>query len=261
MFLTSYLINFLNFNTYTNKNLLNKNLSFKLKFFLFKFFQNINKKEIYLYFHIFKINFIYSNFLCLFFISKIKLLSPNSNYLKTTNSNIHYFYSKILTNSNNLFQFSYNLLHNSIFFLNKNINSLPKFSFFIKFSISDFFKYLNNNSLNFLNILFLRKNKVFNKGRYSRNRQYYRTGVYWCLYVNIIAVVGIYFWFYRFNMNFGYLWWVLYFFIFSLFFSRSYSLNVFGIKNTFKQIYISFIWFFNLIYSFFTFSIFFKIFK
>ncbi len=28
------------------------------------------------------------------------------------------------------------------------------------------------------NILFLRKNKVFNKGRYSRNRQTYRTGVY-----------------------------------------------------------------------------------
>jgi hypothetical protein len=27
-------------------------------------------------------------------------------------------------------------------------------------------------------VLFLRKNKIFNKGRYSRNRQLYRTGVY-----------------------------------------------------------------------------------
>jgi hypothetical protein len=27
---------------------------------------------------------------------------------------------------------------------------------------------------------FLRKSKLFNKGRYSRNRQTYRTGAYWC---------------------------------------------------------------------------------
>jgi hypothetical protein len=83
----------------------------------------------------------------------------------------------------------------------------------VKFSPSNFIKYINSLNLNKYNILYLRKAKVFNKGRYSRNRQYYRTGVYWCLYVNIIAVVGIYFWFYRFTMNFGYLWWLLYLFI------------------------------------------------
>ena len=37
---------------------------------------------------------------------------------------------------------------------------------------------LNINTKKLTNILFLRKNKVFNKGRYSRNRQFYRTGVY-----------------------------------------------------------------------------------
>jgi hypothetical protein len=101
-----------------------------------------------------------------------------------------------------------------------------------------------------MNILFLRKNKVFNKGRYSRNRQYYRTGVYWCLYINIIAVIGIYFWFYRFNMNFGYLWWLLYAFICSFAFSRAMSYNLINIKNLFFQILNSFTWFFNIIFSF-----------
>lgn len=42
---------------------------------------------------------------------------------------------------------------------------------------SSFTKFLSNDSKK-LELLFLRKNKVFNKGRYSRNRQIYRTGVY-----------------------------------------------------------------------------------
>jgi hypothetical protein len=40
---------------------------------------------------------------------------------------------------------------------------------------------------------FLRKELIFSKGRYSRNRQVYRTGVYWCLYINILAVVALYY--------------------------------------------------------------------
>jgi hypothetical protein len=39
-----------------------------------------------------------------------------------------------------------------------------------------------------LTCLYLRKTKFFNKGRYSRNRQIYRTGVYLCFYINIIAI-------------------------------------------------------------------------
>jgi hypothetical protein len=34
--------------------------------------------------------------------------------------------------------------------------------------------------------------------------------VYWCLYVNVIALFGLYFLFYRFTFNFGYLWWLFY---------------------------------------------------
>lgn len=53
-------------------------------------------------------------------------------------------------------------------------------------------------------IFFLRKQKCFNKGRYSRNRQLYRTGVYWCLYLNIAALLGLNFLFYKFTINFSY---------------------------------------------------------
>lgn len=81
---------------------------------------------------------------------------------------------------------------------------------------------------------FIRKNKIFNKGRFSRNRQLYRTGVYWSLWVNILAVYGLFFLFYRFSFNFGYLWWFFGFFFLSFIFSRAvqhkfYSINV--IKN------------------------------
>jgi hypothetical protein len=52
--------------------------------------------------------------------------------------------------------------------------------------------------------LVLRKTKSFNKSRYSRNRQYYRTGVYWCLWLNIILVFALYYAFYRYTLKFGY---------------------------------------------------------
>ena len=50
------------------------------------------------------------------------------------------------------------------------------------FSISGFYeRLLKPRIFEFLTIFFLRKVKIFNKGRYSRNRQNYRTGVYLCL--------------------------------------------------------------------------------
>jgi len=121
--------------------------------------------------------------------------------------------------------FVYNLSNNKHLYLNvvfnnsilNNLKNLYK----ISFSASNVVKYISDLSVNSSVILYLRKNKVFNKSRYSRNRQTYRTGAYWCLYINIIAVVAFYFWFYKFTMNFGYLWWLLYSFILSIFFSRA----------------------------------------
>ena len=53
---------------------------------------------------------------------------------------------------------------------------------------------------------FIRKNKSFNKGRFSRNRQVYRTGVYFCFYINILAFYALWYYFYKFKLKFTYLW-------------------------------------------------------
>lgn len=108
-------------------------------------------------------------------------------------------------------------------FLNHNFVMFP-----IKFKPSNILFFLSQSTFKKLNINFIRKSKVFNKGRYSRNRQYYRTGVYWCLYINIVLVVGLYFWFYRFLINFGYLWWLLFAFILSFVFPKFFGIYKMG---------------------------------
>lgn len=62
----------------------------------------------------------------------------------------------------------------------------------------------NFNKTNNINYL-LRKTKSFNKSRYSRNRQYYRTGVFLCLWANIILVLGAYYVTFRLTFRFGYI--------------------------------------------------------
>lgn len=59
------------------------------------------------------------------------------------------------------------------------------------------------NKITTINYL-LRKTKSFNKSRYSRNRQYYRTGVYMCLWFNIIFVLGGYYFMFRLTLKFSY---------------------------------------------------------
>ena len=76
--------------------------------------------------------------------------------------------------------------------------------------------------------LILRKTKSFNKSRYSRNRQYYRTGVYWCLWLNIILVFALYYVFYKYTFKFSYIFifYVISSILFLLaFFSKNYSLG------------------------------------
>lgn|ERR1739848_282207 len=63
-------------------------------------------------------------------------------------------------------------LKKNFFYLNKKSN------IFINFSNTIINKYLNLFIINSYIVMFLRKSKIFNKGRYSRNRQFYRTGVY-----------------------------------------------------------------------------------
>lgn len=145
-------------------------------------------------FFVIKNNFYYKNIIN-FFLSKKINVKDNNNTLILNNLNFNYNSSNNLTNfffsdnthriaNNNInliksyfnFDFFQKQLVSYLNFFNKKINLNS--NYFIKFSVSDFFKNLNGLTLNYMNVLFLRKNKVFNKGRYSRNRQYYRTGVY-----------------------------------------------------------------------------------
>lgn len=64
---------------------------------------------------------------------------------------------------------------------------------------------------------FLRANSIYNKSRYSRNRQTYRTGVYWCMWLTVLSVVGLYYYMYVFLIKFTYVWYLFYAFVASFF--------------------------------------------
>lgn len=129
---------------------------------------------------------------------------------------------------------------NSVFF--KKLKKV----YCIRFSESSINKFLLLPELKKYNFYFLRKNRIFNKSRYSRNRQLYRTGVYWCLWLNIMIVYGLYFFFYRFVFTFNYMWWFFCFFIFSLIFGRVVQSRLYNISNLFGELvnFISWLGFF-----------------
>jgi hypothetical protein len=122
------------------------------------------------------------------------------NKLYENHFNVQPVKSKISNNLIPIYHFIKNKFKKNINIVLSNRN--------IKFNSTTIVKNINDRTQ--YTLYFLRKNKSFNKGRYSRNRQNYRTGVYWCLYINIIALFGLYFYFYRFTFNFGYFWWLFY---------------------------------------------------
>ena len=83
------------------------------------------------------------------------------------------------------------------FFLNTIKGGSIKLSFKvgskIKLQNSSIIKKLSPNNIEKLETMFLRKNRVYNKGRYSRCRQNYRTGVYLCMYLSVISIFGLYY--------------------------------------------------------------------
>lgn len=103
-------------------------------------------------------------------VNSARVITPNKLYLHI---------------SNKFYNFTYAVYNNIIYYSNNFVRICTK----TKHSV-----------------LFIRKQKCFNKGRYSRNRQLYRTGVYWCLYINIIALVGLNYLFYKFTINFMFYW-------------------------------------------------------
>ena len=110
-------------------------------------------------------------------------------------------------------------------------------NYVVNYSGTSLGKYINDSSLNNMSVYFLRKNRMFNKGRYSRNRQNYRTGVYWCLYINIMVLFGLHFYFYRFTFNFGYMWWLLFSLIASFFVPRALKFRLYN-PRVFLQVFL-----------------------
>lgn len=145
-------------------------------------------------------------------------------------------YKKILKRFNikNIFYFfNFNKFKNFKIKIAKNLN----LEFYkIRFKETSLTKFLNLTSFNNLSIMYLRKNRVFNKSRYSRNRQLYRTGVYWCIWLNIVLVYGLYFIFYRFSFNFGYIWWGLFILLYSTIFSRVLKYNFYNVYYVYKEL-------------------------
>ncbi len=120
-----------------------------------------------------------------------------------------------------------------------------------KLSSSSLHKLFNLNSVTNLEFQYLRKNKVYNKGRYSRCRQNYRTGVYMCMYLSVVSIFGLYYWFYKFSFNFTYLWWLFIAFVGSFFLPKIIKYRLYEPTTIVTKIFDFFKWFFLVLKSLF----------
>jgi hypothetical protein len=120
-----------------------------------------------------------------------------------------------------------------------------------KFSSTSINKFLNVSQLDNFEFQFLRKNKVYNKGRYSRCRQNYRTGVYMCMYLSVCSIFGLYYWFYKFTFNFSYLWWFFIAFFGSFLFPKIVKYRLYEPTTLVNKFFDFFKWIFSLVRSLF----------
>lgn len=228
--------------------------SLKLIFFFFYLYSINNKKLIIYNLNVFSDWYKYNfnlNFVKNIEIKKVKL---NLSQLKIK-------FSKY----NKLFLKNFKQNYKNIYFLklfakdlkmriNKDWKTLLNKHYFVKFSDSSISKYISINSIKLYKFNYIRKNRIFNKSRYSRNRQLYRTGVYWCLWLNVLVVYGLFFVFYRFTFNFGYFWWGILVLFYSTIFSRvlKYNFyNIFFLVSEFKNLILWYGYIFkNIINSF-----------
>lgn len=183
-----------------------------------------------------------------------KFIFPQLN-LNELHNFFNFKINKVVTN----FYYNADIRKINLIQLNSNFFNRLTLLLPINFSESSTNKFIDLNNLKNYCFFFLRKNKIFNKGRYSRNRQLYRTGFYWCLYFNVICVYGLYFLFYRVTFNFGYIWLFLIVLFGSFIFSRMLKYNFFNINFVIAELSKSFVWFSFLLNNFI--NLFFKKFE
>lgn len=219
----------------------------KLKFNTFKgastFFNNL--KHNYYYFNISKINIkkalndsMYINA----FKSVNTQLVVTHKYNQIKNKNLN---NNIILNiiANNLFLFTEKIFEFKDVKTNTFFMSLKNLTLYWYTKVHNTTINVSKNTL----VLYLRAAKHFNKGRYSRNRQLYRTGVYWCIWLNVVIVYALHYYFYRVVFAFGYLWLPLGIMVLTVFSSRLYKYRFYSLT----QILIEFKEYNNLIFFFF----------
>ena len=95
----------------------------------------------------------------------------------------------LINNENNKFLSDLNYI-NTRYLINPDTSTIPENN-----DSSIIYTYKPNHYLFCLEegfeCFFIRKNKNFNKSRFSRNRQIYRTGVYFCFYINIAVFYSL----------------------------------------------------------------------
>jgi len=151
-------------------------------------------------------------------------------------------------------------LLNNFFILKSNTVSLNKPTVSLNkpllvspnFSSSSVVKFISTKHENNFEFQYLRKNKVYNKGRYSRCRQNYRTGVYMCMYLSVVCIFGLYYWFYQFSFNFTYLWWLFISFLGSFFLPKIIKYRLYEPTTLLNKFFDFFKWSFLVLKNFFS---------
>ena len=87
------------------------------------------------------------------------------------------------------------------------------------------------SDLNFLKwVTFLRKSKIFNKSRYSRNRQNTRVAFYLSVLINILVIFAVFSLYYKVLFKLSIIWWFFFTFLLSFVFGsfiRTFSVTKF----------------------------------
>lgn len=82
-----------------------------------------------------------------------------------------------------------------------------------------------------VNLIFVIDSSVLNKGKLPRNRQLYKTGVFWSIALSIISILGLQILFYKSVIIFSYVWF-LFFSIFMFILCANFIRILVALKNS-----------------------------
>ena len=181
-------------------------------FFYFRIFNSFNANDVTIKFYLLLTFFINFRGNC----NSLKFFSTRgiSNYKSLLSS--FDIKKSVLTNSVTIFTYNkvlqyFNAFHNAPI-INSQNNIKNRYS---SFSLNS--NYIFNTSIvkrndgNNINVMFIKLNKIYNKGKFARNKQIYRTGVIWCLWLTILTICAPFYYFYSFNFIFTYIWFLFFF--------------------------------------------------